>query len=522
MILLYPFLLYPNDLKNRDLDCAKAPGLIDQSRELSRQPKSDSSGHLGIKGESGQTVYNSLDPLSLAETLAFYELYPNSGMGENARKRACALLNLPLEEEVSSLCHLINPIKNGEERFKPSDILLIEKLAAHLPHRKLKGYQAKTESEIVLLPSEEIDLGRALILSQLNGSENALFKTESYCALLDLMALQILARLPKEATEMEKICEMNRFIFDQMHFRFPPQSVYAGNIDLYTFLPSVMDNHLGVCLGVTALYLALAQRIALPLEIVTPPGHIYVRCRTGEKVVNIETTARGVHLPDETYLSLENSELQLRTLKEVIGMTHINQASIYLYKAEYEKAVAAYEKALPYMPDDPLLKELLGYSYLLTQRTSEGESLLKEIVPGMHAMAEDLLAKKVSLDGIEAVFMLVDETRESLLTKQKRLTQVLEKCPEFRDGLQQLAVTWIQLNRSREAIDALLKLYQLDSEDATTAYYLSALYMERHDYKNSWFYLKKAEELMKKENFSPTVLQQLRRELTALSPESLP
>ena len=55
--------IYPNNLKNWDLGCAKAPGLIDhnrpnirnmrsiiidQSRELSRQPKSNSSGCLGI------------------------------------------------------------------------------------------------------------------------------------------------------------------------------------------------------------------------------------------------------------------------------------------------------------------------------------------------------------------------------------------------------------------------------------------------------------------------------------------
>ena len=305
----------------------------------------------------------------------------------------------------------MNRLKKEGGAFTSSDIELIEKLGQHLPNRKLKGYCATTEEEMLSLPSEEIDLGRALILSQLNGTEDVLFQTQSYSAMLDLMALQILAHLPERPTLMEKIQETNRFIFDQMHFRFPPQSVYAENIDLYTFLPSVMDNHLGVCLGVTALYLAIAQRIELPLEIVTPPGHIYVRCQIGEKRINIETTARGIHVPDEKYLSVENSKLQLRTLKEVIGMTHVNQASIYLYKADYAKAVSAYEKARPYMPEDPLLKELLGYSYLLTEATSEGEILLKEIGEGSHSMAEDYLAGKVDLEGMEAVFMLVDETR---------------------------------------------------------------------------------------------------------------
>ena len=405
----------------------------------------------------------------------------------------------------------INRLKGATQELSEQEIVLIESLASHFPNRRLKGYLAITEEEVITLPTEEIDLGKALILSQLGSSKDAGIQARSYSAMLDLMALQILARLPPEATPLEKIQETNRFIFDQMHFRFPPHSAYTENIDLYTFLPSVMDNHLGVCLGVAALYLAIAQRIDLPFEIITPPGHIYVRYREGEKCVNIETTARGVHMEDETYLSVQNPSLQQRTLKEVIGMTHVNQASTYLYKAEYAKAVQAYEKAKPYMPEDPLVKELLGYSYLFTEKKEEGEALLKEVGKGTHSIAEDYLAGKVDKDGIEAVFMLVDESRDSLLLKQKRLEKVLQKYPEFRDGLHQLAVTWIQLNRAREAIHALLQCHDLDPSDAVTTYYLAVLHGQRSDYKNCWHYLKCAEEITSKENFSPKALRELRR-----------
>ena len=96
---------------------------------------------------------------------------------------------------------------------------------------------------------------------------------------------------------------------------------------------------------------------------------------------------------------------------------------------------------------------------------------------------------------------------------------VLEKYPEFKDGLHQLAVTWIQLHRTREAIEALLKSYKLDPEDPSTCYYLSVLHGERHDFKNAWVFLKKAEEIVQKENFSPQALQELRRELTLHCPE---
>src|ERR1700761_5200171 len=127
-------------------------------------------------------------------------------------------------------------------------------------------------------------------------------KIRSYEALIDLMALQILTRITFEDPPAKKIRAINHFIFEEMGFRFPPHSSHAKDIDLYTFLPSVLDSRRGVCLGVSILYISLAQRLKLDLQMVTPPGHIFVCWRQGKEVINIETTARGIHIPDEKYL----------------------------------------------------------------------------------------------------------------------------------------------------------------------------------------------------------------------------
>ncbi len=462
-----------------------------------------------------RTLYHTLDPVSVSQMLSFYALYPESVEGKKALSRAQALLG---NQEIG----FVYPLLNHQGLFSEEELQQIETLASHLPNRKLRGYGATTEEEVWGYRSEEIDLGKALILSQLGQEAEA----RSYSAKLDLMALQILARLPKEATQEDKIREINYFIFDEMHFRFPPQSVYAENIDLYTFLPSVMDNHLGVCLGVTALYLAIAQRLDLPLEIVTPPGHIYLRLRKGENVINIETTARGINLPSETYLSVQTRKLQERTLKEVIGMTHFNQASIYLHTGEFQKAKQAYLKAQAYMKEDPLLMELLGCCYLLTGEKEKGEELLsamKDIVPEdalvKSALAEDYLSGNVNLEGIAAMFMHVDETRDSILKKQKRLLEILSDCPCFRDGIQQLATGWIQLNRTKEAIAALEKHHAIDSQDPVVEYYLAVLYGQRNDYKSSWFYLKNALRIAEKHDCYPKALRDLKRLLTLHCPE---
>lgn len=482
---------------------------------------------LSLKASELTALYNSLDPQSAAQALAFYELYPASVEGQKSLQRAASLFRAQSLQTASYLTTLVNRLKGQTEGFSADDVAVVEIVASHLPNRRLKGWAAKNEAEVLALPSEEIDLGMALLLSQLSHDPKAFEQARAYSAMLDLMALQILSRLPENATPQEKIKETNRLIFNEMRFRFPPQSVYAQDIDLYTFLPSVMDNHLGVCLGVAALYLAVAQRIQLSLKIVTPPGHIFVCYEDRDTLINIETTARGVHFPTEKYLGVNTRSLEMRTLKEVIGMTHVNQASGYLQSGAFEKAMASYEKAVPYMSKDLWVQELLAYSYLFVGKQGLGEKLLGEVenyVPDEAVVgrttASDYLQGKVDVEGLKAAFMPVDETRESIQKKQKRLVEVLNQYPSFREGWEQLAVSWIQLNRKKEAIAALKEYHRLDPTDPTIEYYLSVLHGERHDFKSSWAYLKNAEIITQKRNFSPKPLRELRKELIRHCPEN--
>lgn len=468
------------------------------------------------------TLYTTLDPKSVGQALAFYELYPTSTEGLEALSRAQQLLQTKMD--LRYLASALNRLQGGHEQLSESELQLIEQLASHFPNRKLKGYHAKSEEEVLVLQSDQIDLGKALILSQTSSSD-AEQLARNYSALIDLMALQIAAQLPSTATAEQKIAQINRFLFEQMHIRFPPHSVFAKEIDRYTFLASVMDDHLGVCLGVTALYLAIAQRLELPLEIITPPGHIFVRYREGKHVVNIETTARGVDLPSEVYLGVNTCRLAQRELKEVVGMTHVNQASVYLNSGNYALAKQSYEKALPYMPQDLFVTELFAYTCLFEGEEQRGRALLEKVrhyVPdhaiGGRVLADDYLNGKVDLEGIRAVFTLVDETRESLLKKKTSLEQTLAKCPEFRDGYLQLGITWIQLNRSKEAIAAFSRYHELNTRDPQAAYYLAVLHGERHDYRRSWEYLVEAENLVAERLFCPRALRELRDELCANCP----
>lgn len=484
------------------------------------------------------TLYSTLDPSSVSQHFAFYELYPKSAEGRQALKNAWELLSggcmdgdpewgLP-SFDPQPLIHFVNrtnrddaPLLNEEQ------LVVIEKLSRHLKNRSLKGFDLWDETALLKLPPEQIDLARGLLLAELGSDAEARKKVRSYEAHIDLMALQIFARLRKEATPFEKVRAMNDYIFSEMRFRFPPHSLHAKDIDVYTFLPSVIDSRRGVCLGVSILYLCLAQRLGLTLEAITPPGHIYVRCVSPNgDILNIETTARGIDCPSEMYLGLETRKLQERNIREVIGLAFMNQAAVSWHKNDPNTAITLYEKAKPFLGDDFLLNMFLGFNYLFSGREKEGRAILKKVkgfIPN-HAIsadtvAEDYLAGLADAAAIQAIFSEVDENRSSILEKQKKIEEVVKKFPHFRQAFFHLAVTWLQLGREKEALPLLEKYIHMNPKDPTANYYLASIHYQRHNFNKAWQYLQAAEQLVRAKEHHPHALKILRKSLQHTCPE---
>jgi tetratricopeptide (TPR) repeat protein len=480
-------------------------------------------------------LYTALSPLSLSQHLALYELYPHTVEGMKALSEGWSLIAgddssamvLPSYQVAQAMVALVNKQPNSSfPELSDEQLAQIERLASKLSNRKLPGFQATCESEVLSLDPSQIDLARALFLAQFGHSPSALRNVRCHEAMVDLMALQIRAKFPKNATAAQKIETINHFIFCEQGFRFPPQSVYAKGIDLYTFLPSVLDCRQGVCLGISLLYLSLAQRLDLPLEIITPPGHIYVRHGGGSPdEINIETTARGVHLDSTTYLSIDTFMLKERSIKEAVGMAHFNQASLYLQTNDFSKALEAYEKALTYMPEDRQIHELMGFCLILTGNIEQGKFFLQRSftlagdgsIPCGRA-AEDYLNGLVGDDGFKALFMPVDDTRSSIIAKQQALQRVVAKYPHFRDGLFALATTWLQLHRMNEAITLLQRYHHMDSKDPKVEYYLALLHMERFNYPSSWKHLHNAENIVFTHTPTSKILTDLKNALSEKSP----
>ncbi|MBS0626911.1 MAG: tetratricopeptide repeat protein [Verrucomicrobia bacterium] len=483
------------------------------------------------------SLYHSLDPLSITQNLAFYELYPKSPEGALALKRAWSLLcgegpissstlilpKIDLQAVISLITKQPSdpPVELSTEQMK-----IMDRISSSLNNRSLQGSTIWTEKEILELPPHEIDLGRALLIYQFEEDPEARKKILDYEASLDLMALQIRVRLPKNASAEEKISQINRFIFQEMGFRYPPHSLDAKHIDLYTFLPSVIDSRRGVCLGVSVLYLCLAQRLDLPLEIITPPGHIYLRYPSSDGILNIETTARGINLPSDVYLGVNTRSLQTRTLKEVIGLVFFNQASISLSNGDYKTTVKLYEKTRLYSPNDPFFTLYLGINYLFAGKKKEGKQLLNEVksltldyAVSAETLPSDYLNGYIDIEGMKTIFMRVDENRSSIIEKQQLLQKTLKKYPKFRAGLLQLATTYLQLNKTAEALEILLEYDKLDPNDVTVEYYLSILCFQRLDYIKAWEFFRKALNLTENRKHNPKALISLQSQIRQVCPD---
>lgn len=482
-----------------------------------------------------QVLYRSLNPKSISEHLAFYYLFPKTPEGEKALEEAWQLLSngskIPPNISKSCIDTLVTLLTKSEgtqtDLLDETELKVIQHLASHLPNRKLKGFLARSEKEVLLLDADQVDLARGLFLSQGDKDPFSEAKMSSYEALIDLMALQILTGVNLSAPPEDKIRAINRFIFEEMKYRFPPHSIYSKDIDLYTYLPSVIDSRRGVCLGVSILYLCLSQRLDLPLEAITPPGHIYVRYCADEKTINIETTARGIHIDTKEYLGIESPSLTPRTMKDVIGLAYFNEASVHWQNENYKKALKCYEKAMLYLPHDLLLQELLGYTYLFLGQMEKGTELLRKVFTNdaseahvvQKSVMEDFLNGKVDAEGIRKMFLHVDEKRESLLEKKDQLSEVIQKWPLFRGGHYQLGVLELQLNCYKKALTAFQEYEKLEPNDPTAEYFLSQLSALRSNFPAAWAHLRRAEELIKGRSPTPETLKTLHRELASIDPE---
>ncbi len=144
---------------------------------------------------------------------------------------------------------------------------------------------------------------------------------------------------------------LNRMVFGRLGIR-----ATADLKDPCNLLPSrVLERKQGYCVGIAALYLALAERLQLPVYAVATPSHVFLRYDDGATRINIETLQGGANVPDEQYIREQKiPEESIRrgvfmrnlTEDEFLAQVYSNLGVIYSERKDYLRAALQYERAL--------------------------------------------------------------------------------------------------------------------------------------------------------------------------------
>jgi regulator of sirC expression with transglutaminase-like and TPR domain len=109
-----------------------------------------------------------------------------------------------------------------------------------------------------------------------------------------LWAAELRPGIATGAKPTEIVAALNHFLVEQLAIR-SSQDLH----DPCNLLPSaVVARRQGYCVGVAALYLALAQELELPMFAVATPSHVFLRYDDGMTTINIDTTQIGVSKSD--------------------------------------------------------------------------------------------------------------------------------------------------------------------------------------------------------------------------------
>lgn len=479
------------------------------------------------------TLYQTINPNSLSQLSAFYLLHPDKVEGKKCLQQILHLVGQPSSTIPEVLCSLLLYLEGSSRN--PERLLTFEELAAlrvlfaPFPNKSLKEYGKYDVDSLEELSEKGFDLGSVLLMELFANEPECKRRqaVEHYNALLDLMALHILTQLPTGATDSEKIDAITHYLFHKQGFCFPPLNIFKEG--RFSMLSVVIDQKRGVCLGVSLVYMCLAQRLGVSLEAVTPPGHIYLRYHTPEgSFRNIEPTARGIHLPCLAYQSIQEPGLETCSLKAMVGFALTNQAAAYIQNKEFGSAVLLYERGVKYLSHNVMMRALFAFAQILTpEKKEQGEKTLRnlpdeELPVDLQVLKEDWITGKLDLIGLGECFSLNFSNKQQLQKLEKLVWDLLTSYPESRSFMLAYGEIALQLHKKAVAYQWLKKYFSEVPYHSTVAYKLAWLAYEKLDYADAWHYLEQSVLLIKKYPAVPEGLKELYVLLQQQAPKTLP
>lgn len=262
---------------------------------------------------------------------------------------------------------------------------------------------------------------------------------------LDRIARRIREELAGRREPERAVAAMNAVVFGVEEFTY---DCGASDPDLY-LLDRILAKKRANCLGMTVLYVALAQRLDLPLRGVYVPSHAFARYDDGTTRINMEFSDFGAAWSDGRYGSrfrLSSGRPYLRSLdnREMAGVYLKTLGAACSRKGMTEEAAALYREAALLYPGLPDTYYNVGVLFMRTGRVAEAIAQYRQAVgldPEM-ACARSNLAAALATRGLfeealaEARRAVALEPRDT--TARRNLAQIHLDLGNVREGVREL------------------------------------------------------------------------------------
>ena len=317
-----------------------------------------------------------------------------------------------------------------------------------LANANLDGLYARSIEAVLRLPPEQIDTGTAALIVSESWSD--MVAGTKYQQQLDDIATEIRSRLKAKNAPVgvAAIPIINDYLFNELKFK----AINKATDPYDLFLHSVMDRRQGYCLSLSVLYLAIGERLGLPLYGVVVPGHFFVRYDDGRLRFNIETTAKGSSASDEYYIEQFNvpktDTIYMTNLnkRQVLGCFFNNLGNVYGSINNVDQAIASLQWAVYINPSLAESRINLGNNYLLKNRTDD-------------AITEYQAAVRINPDNAKVHNNLANayQKREWFNDAINEYTAAIRLDPNIAETYLGMGVCYNKLNQPSNEIDAYLK-----------------------------------------------------------------
>ena len=219
-----------------------------------------------------------------------------------------------------------------------------------IQHGQAQHSDNKLFQDLIQIDEQFLDIAETSLL--IAKEEYSEIKIRDYVECIDWYARMIKARIMENDEPETIVNTINEFLFDELGFTY----VQTGNLeDLY--LNKVIDARKGNCIGLSILYLSIAERLKLPLFGVNVPEHIFIRYDDGEQRINIEMGHSGMSLSDTFYVTHSIERFDKKSVdsgcflmnlnkKEVISDVFLNRSKIRREGGNHRGALDDCNKAI--------------------------------------------------------------------------------------------------------------------------------------------------------------------------------